>query len=69
MKFNEILNKYLDELNCTSKTLSNVSGISNSVISRYRNGQRVPSCDSTQVVSIANAIEKISNGKYNGKDV
>ena len=30
MKFNEILNKYLDELNCTSKTLSNVSGISNS---------------------------------------
>ena len=69
MKFNEILNKYLDELNCTSKTLSNVSGISNSVISRYRNGQRVPSCDSTQVVNIANAIEKISNGKYNGKDV
>ena len=69
MKFNEILNKYLDELNCTSKTLSNVSGISNSVISRYRNGQRVPSCDSTQVVNIANTIEKISNGKYNGKDV
>ena len=69
MNFNEILNKYIDELNCTSKTLSNVSGISNSVISRYRNGQRVPSCDSTQVVSIANAIEKISNGKYNGKDV
>ena len=69
MKFNEILNKYLDELNCTSKTLSNVSGISNSVISRYRNGQRVPSCDSTQVVNIANAIEKISNGKYNGKEV
>lgn len=69
MNFNEILNKYIDELNCTSKTLSNVSGISNSVISRYRNGQRVPSCDSTQVVSIANAIEKISNGKYNGKEV
>ena len=46
MNFNEILNKYIDELNCTSKTLSNVSGISNSVISRYRNGQRVPSCDS-----------------------
>ena len=69
MNFNEILNKYIDALNCTSKTLSNVSGISNSVISRYRNGQRVPSCDSTQVVSIANAIEKISNGKYNGKEV
>ena len=44
-KFNELLNK----LNCTSRKLSVESGISESVISRYRSGERTPKSDSEQI--------------------
>ena len=40
MKFNEVLNKYLEELDCTAKKLSIESGLTGSVISRYRSGER-----------------------------
>jgi hypothetical protein len=42
------LNKYLKELNCSSKKLSNESGLSESVISRYRSGERTPVKNSEQ---------------------
>ena len=40
MSFKDILNEYLEKINCSSKELSNVSNISESVISRYRSGER-----------------------------
>ena len=57
MKFNEVLNRYLKELDCTAKKLSIESGLSESVISRYRNGERTPKANSKQLKSISNALE------------
>ena len=42
MKFSDLLNKYLEEFKCSSKKLSDLTGISPSVISRYRSNQRTP---------------------------
>ena len=65
MLFNEILNNYLKELNCNSKKLSVLSGISESVISRYRSGERTPN-DVTKIEQIADALSKIASD--DGKD-
>ena len=69
MKFNELLNKYLEEFNCSSKTLSELTNISPAVISRYRSGQRTPALDSKQLKSIINAIKQISENKYKEEDI
>ena len=42
MDFCEQLNKYIEQLNCSSKELVIASGLSSAVISRYRNGERTP---------------------------
>ena len=36
MKFNDLLNKYITEIGCTAKELSEVSGLSAAALSRYR---------------------------------
>ena len=69
MKFNELLNKYLEEFNCSSKTLSELTNISPAVISRYRSGERTPAIDSKQLESIIKAIKQISNKKYKEEDM
>ena len=69
MKFNDLLNKYLEEFNCSSKTLSELTNISPAVISRYRSGQRTPALDSKQLKSIINAIKQISENKYKEEDI
>ena len=61
MKFNELLNKYLEDFACTSTELSKLTNISPSVISRYRSGQRTPSMESLQMKSLIKALAKISN--------
>lgn len=66
MKFKEVLNKYLKELNCSSKKLSNESGLSESVISRYRNGERTPVKNSEQLNKLTKALFNIA--KDNGKN-
>ena len=69
MKFNELLNKYLEEFNCSSKTLSELTNISPAVISRYRSGERTPAIDSKQLESIIKAIKQISENKYKEEDI
>lgn len=69
MKFNELLNKYLEEFNCSYKTLSELTNISPAVISRYRSGERTPAIDSKQLESIIKAIQQISNKKYKEEDI
>ncbi len=69
MKFNDLLNKYLEEFNCSSKELSELTKISPSVISRYRSGQRTPEIESIQTEKIINALYKLSNNKLNKDDV
>ena len=66
MNFKEVLNKYLKELNCSSKKLSNESGLSESVISRYRSGERTPVKNSKQLNKLTKALFNIA--KDNGKN-
>ena len=66
MKFKEVLNKYLEDLDCSSKKLSNVSKLSESVICRYRSGERTPIKNSEQMNKLTTALFNIAkdSGKY-----
>ena len=63
MSFKDKLNEYIDTIDCTSKELSTISEVSESVISRYRSGERTPTLNSKQLKSICSAIEQIINEK------
>ncbi len=58
MTFPEIINTYLDILNCTASELAKESGITSASLSRYRNGQRVPETDTLKKIS--DGISKIA---------
>ncbi|MFR7666562.1 MAG: hypothetical protein ACLU2J_04635 [Clostridia bacterium] len=49
MTFSEQLNKYIKQIECSSKDLVISSGLTSSVISRYRRGDRTPSLKSKQL--------------------
>lgn len=68
MKFENVLNNYIDLLNCSSKELSNYSNLSPAAISRYRNGERIPSFNSEQLNSLMIGIVQIAKEK-NLKDI
>ena len=57
---------YLKELDCSSKKLSDESGLSESVISRYRSGERTPVKNSEQLNKLTNALFNIA--KDSGKN-
>lgn len=63
MRFSELLAQYMNILNCTGKELAELSHISSSVISRYKNGERVPSPDSSILPALAKAIATIASAK------
>ena len=67
MNFKEVLNEYLKELNCSSKKLSNESGLSESVISRYRSGERTPVKNSEQLNKLTKALFNIAKDNGNNK--
>lgn len=67
MNFKEVLNKYLKKLNCSSKKLSNESGLSESVISRYRSGERTPVKNSEQLNKLTNALFNIAKDNNKNK--
>ena len=67
MNFKEVLNKYLKELNCSSKKLSNESGLSESVISRYRSGERTPVKNSEQLNKLTKALFNIAKDNDKNK--
>ena len=69
MNFKDKLNEYLKITNCSSKELSTLSNISETVISRYRNGQRVPKTNSKQLKSISGALEKIIKDRTGKKSM
>ena len=60
MDFTEQLNNYINKIKCSSKELSNASGLSPTVISRYRNGNRTPSIRSKQLNSLVEGLQKLS---------
>lgn len=59
MTFPEIINTYLDILDCTASELAKESGITSASLSRYRNGQRVPETDTLKKIS--DGISKIAS--------
>lgn len=63
MNFSEQLNLYIKDFSCSSQELANASGMSPTVISRYRNGQRKPKLRSSNLDSIANGLVKIATEK------
>ncbi len=67
MKFKEVLNKYLKELDCSSKKLSDESGLSESVICRYRSGERTPVKKSEQINKLTTAIFNVAKEKGKNK--
>lgn len=67
MNFKEVLNEYLKELNCSSKKLSNESGLSESVISRYRSGERTPVKNSEQLNKLTKALFNIAKDNNKNK--
>ena len=66
MTFPEIINTYLDILDCTASELAKESGITSASLSRYRNGQRVPETDTLKKIS--DGISKIA-GKHELTDI
>ncbi len=67
MKFNEIFNKYMNLIGCTSKELSIDANLSESIVSRYRNGLRVPNHDT--IKKISKSLSKLSSNKYKEEDI
>lgn len=63
MNFSEQLNLYIKDFSCSSQELANASGMSPTVISRYRSGQRKPKLRSSNLDSIANGLVKIATEK------
>lgn len=67
LTFSNLLNIYMDELDCSAKTLASLSGLSETTISRYKQGTREPALDSKQLSLLSTAISSYANGK-NGYD-
>ena len=56
MKFQEQLQQYIQACGCSGKELADASGLSASLISRYRNGERVPRQDQPQLLQLAHGL-------------
>ncbi len=67
MKFNEVLNKYLNLIGCTSKDLAKNANLSESIISRYKNSNRIPSEENLNKIS--KSLESLSNQEYKSSDI
>lgn len=63
MNFCEQFNKYIEQLDCSSKELVIASGLSSAVISRYRNGERTPNIRSKQLEQLVDGLYNISQNK------
>ena len=63
MTFQECLNSYIEKLNCSGKELANNCGISETIISRYRKGDRIPTANSEYLKKLSDGIAKTSMEK------
>ena len=61
MKFQEQLQQYIQACGCSGKELADASGLSASLISRYRNGERVPRQDQPQLLQLAHGLAVLIN--------
>lgn len=63
MNFQECLNNYIIQIRCNGKELARNSKISETVISRYRKGERAPSADSEYLKKLSDGIIKTAAEK------
>lgn len=63
MNFQECLNNYIIQVRCNGKGLARNSKISETVISRYRKGERAPSADSEYLRKLSDGIIKTAAEK------
>ena len=63
MTFCEQLNSYIKQIGCSSQELVSASGLTTSVISRYRRGDRSPNIKSKQLEQLVDGLIKLSNKK------
>ena len=63
MNFQECLNNYIIQIRCNGKELARNSKISETVISRYRKGERAPSADSEYLKKLSDRIIKTAAEK------
>ncbi|MGN1195606.1 MAG: helix-turn-helix domain-containing protein [Acutalibacteraceae bacterium] len=61
MGFDNTLNYFIQQACCTSKELAQASGVSQTVISRYRNAKRTPSPDSDSISRLSEALESLAS--------
>lgn len=60
MTFREVLNDYVETIGCSGKELADASGLSATIISRYRSGERTPRGDSDSLHQLAEALASLS---------
>ena len=60
MNFEVVLEQLCQEISCSQKKLSQASGLSTSVISRYMSGERTPGIDSEQIHALATGLEQLA---------
>ena len=63
MNFREQLNEYIKQIDCSSKELVDTSGLTASVISRYRRGERCPNIKSKQLAQLTDGLYRLFNNK------
>ncbi len=68
MTFSEYLNECMIRANCNARELSEASGLSQAVISRYRSGDRAPALGSEQLSRIIHALVHLSNENYHAQE-
>ena len=67
MKFSEKLNHYIALVHCSSKELAQASHLSESIISRYRKGNRLPSLENLK--KLGYGLSQLSLGKYTKEEI
>lgn len=67
MKFNDVLNKYINLIGCSSKDIAKYSNLSESIISRYKSGNRIPNNENLKKISESLSI--LSEEKYKKEEI
>ena len=60
MKFSEVFNKYFKMCNVSAKELSKLADVDESVICKYKKGDRLPKADSNTVFKLTKAISELT---------
>ena len=63
MEFSEILKNYMKSAGLTAHDIAAASSLSDSTLSRYINGERIPSPESDEFISLLNGLNILLNEK------